>query len=49
VGAIFLLIAIDVILPTAGENSLLKNNFLRQPKPAADVISPYVEITNSRR
>ena len=35
-------------LESAGENSLLKIKFLRQPKSAADVISPHKEIINGR-
>ena len=35
-------------LESAGENSLLKIKFLRQPKSAADVISPHKEIINGQ-
>jgi hypothetical protein len=35
-------------LESAGENSLLKIKFVRQPKSAADVISPHKEIINGR-
>ena len=35
-------------LESAGENSVLKIKFLRQPKSAADVISPHKEIINGQ-
>ena len=35
-------------LASAGENSELKIKFVRQPKSAADVISPHKEIINGR-
>jgi hypothetical protein len=35
-------------LESAGKNSLLKIKFLRQPKSAADVISPHKEIINGQ-
>jgi sortase (surface protein transpeptidase) len=35
-------------LESAGENSQLKIKFVRQPKSAADVVSPHKEIINGR-
>ncbi|HYL59917.1 MAG TPA: hypothetical protein VEU51_13695, partial [Candidatus Acidoferrales bacterium] len=35
-------------LESAGENSELKIKFVRQPKSAADVVSPHKEIINGR-